>query len=540
MAGQVRCLLLGTKYVDLELDLISSHVGYVLSRHLNPNRYQILVVSPRSYFVFTPLLSDTTVGTLEFRNVLESMRKRNSRVEFLQGWADDVNFNDKTVTVEPSVLDPDVGHALTGPRTPNEQQVVKGYQQTGAQTGGTGSQQVPTFPVSYDKLVIAVGSYSQTFGTKGVKENAFFLKDVGDAVRIRRRILELFELARLPIIPEETRRHLLHFAIVGGGPTGMEFAAVLSDLITQDMAKLHPDLMPYIRITLYDVAPKVLPMFDASLADYAVKQYRRQNVNILTSHHVIELRKGFPNDLDAAENQDQQIPGHVYTIKTKEEGDVGIGMCVWSTGGMNNPFVAKALDHVRRFPAHSARIIQGQATDPTKRQWMIKRDPKTGVILVDNHFRVQLEARAETEGGAGDQQPADESVTKAHMQDVFALGDTAKLMSGALPATAQVANQEALWLAKMLNQHSDLEDFNKVDGFTFRNLGMLTYVGGAKAVLQGPSTNREGMAKGIKGWVAFLIWRGAYLTMTLSWRNKFLVPVQWMIVKLFGRDVSRF
>merc|ERR1719359_2279146 len=99
--------------------------------------------------------------------------------------------------------------------------------------------------------------------------------------------------------------------------------------------------MKYIRISLYDVAPKVLPMFDASLADYAVKQYQRQNIDIKTSHHVEELRKGFPNDEEARENQDRQPKGRVYTIRTKEEGDVGIGMCVWSTGNMNNPFVAR-------------------------------------------------------------------------------------------------------------------------------------------------------------------------------------------------------
>lgn len=508
-----------------------TEIGYVLSRRLDPTKYRVLVVSPRSYFVFTPLLTDTTVGTLEFRNILESVRKRNSRVELIQGWADDVNFADKTVTVEPSVLDPDVGHALTGPRKANGQQSTDSDtngRKEDVQMGGTGQHQVPTFPIHYDKLIIAVGTYSQTFNTKGVRENAMFLKDVGDAVAIRRRILDLFELARLPIIPEETKRHLLHFAIVGGGPTGMEFAASLSDLIRDDIAKIHPQLLKYIRISLYDVAPKVLPMFDATLADYAVKQYKRQNVEIKTSHQVEELRKGFPNDPDAAAHQDQQVKGRVYTIRTKQEGDVGIGICVWSTGNMNNPFVAKALDHVRRFPANSAHITHGQVTDPKARQWIIQRDPKTGVILVDDHFRVNLT----TQG--------DEDAPKAYMTDVFALGDTTKLMSGALPATAQVANQQALWLGKTLNRHPDPESYGQVKGFTFRNLGVLTYVGGAKAVLQGAYTDREGVAKGLKGWVAFLIWRGAYLTMTLSWRNKFLVPVHWLTVKIFGRDISRF
>ncbi|EXJ78712.1 NADH dehydrogenase [Capronia coronata CBS 617.96] len=518
----------------------SGWAGFVLSRRLDPKKYRVVVISPRSYFVFTPLLNDTCVGTLEFRNVLESVRKRNGKVEFIQAWADDISFADKTVTVEPSVLDPDVGHALTGPRRSYAQQsthhgsgLPKGFIAKDVQLGGTGKQQAPTFPVRYDKLIIAVGTYSQTFNTKGVRENAYFLKDVKDAVAIRRRILELFELARLPIVPEETKRYLLHFAIVGGGPTGMEFAACLSDLIREDISRIHPELLQYIRISLYDVAPKVLPMFDAALADYAVKQYKRQNVEIKTSHHVEELRKGFPNDPEAAKNQDAQVPNRVYTLRTKEEGDVGIGMCVWSTGLMANPFVAKALAHVHRYPASSAHITHGDVTEPADRQWSIQRDPKSGSIFVDDHFRVNLIADA-AEGETAENAP------KAYMKDVFAVGDTTKLMSGALPATAQVANQQALWLAKALNQHSDPEPFTQTPGFTFRNLGVFTYVGSAKAVLQGPNTDREGMAKGLKGWIAFLLWRGAYLTMTLSWRNKFLVPMQWLAVKLFGRDISRF
>ncbi len=521
--------------------------GYVLSRRLDPTKYRVVVISPRPHFVFTPLLSDTCVGTLEFRNVLESVRKRNSPTEYIQGWADDVNFADKTVTVEPAVLDPDVGRAMTGPREPNVQQSSGGYIYGGdggaevemVQLGGTGQAPVPTFPVSYDKLVIAVGAYTQTFDTKGVKENAWFLKDVGDAVAIRNRILELFELASLPVIPERVKRYLLHFVVVGAGPTGMECAASLSDLIRDDVSKIYPGLLKYIRITIYDVAPKVLPMFDASLADYAVRHYRRRNIEIKTSHQVEELRKGMPDDADARVAQDKQLGGRVYTIRTKQEGDVGIGICIWSTGNQVNPFVKKALDHVRRFPVDSAHITtrggEDDVADPMHRRWIIQRDPKTGTILVDDHFRVQLTVQAGHDG-----QAQDEGTAEAYMKDVFAVGDTTRLKSGALPATAQVANQQALWLGKALNKYPDPAAYSLQNGFTFKNMGVLTYLGGAKAVLQGANTDGEGVTKGLKGWVAFLIWRGAYLTMTLSWRNKFLVPVQWLTVKLFGRDTSRF
>ena len=482
--------------------------GYVLSRQLDPKKYRPIIVSPRSYFVFTPLLNDTAVGTLEFRFTLEPVRKRRTPIDYLQGWADDVNFAKKTVTVEPSVLDPDVGHALTGER--------KGNQDLAASTGAV---RAPTFEISYDKLAICVGAYSQTFGTKGVRENALFLKDVGDARKIRRRILEIFELAILPTTSDQIKKYLLHFAVVGGGPTGMEFAANLSDLIHQDLSRIYPSLMPYIKITLYDVAPKVLPMFDASLADYAVKTYKREGIEIKTSHHVEKLRKGFPNLDEHKLNQDKQLKGGCYTIRTKEDGDVGIGMCVWSTGNMMNPFVQKALSHVHDYPAESARLVNGLANSAVDNKWNIKRHPKSGAMIVDPQLRVQLENEDRT----------------AYMKDVFALGDNATFATNPLPATAQTANQQAIWLAKHLNR-GDLEK----NEFTFRNLGVMTYLGDSKAMLQGGNVDRDGKTTGIKGWFAFLLWRGAYLTMTLSWRNKLLIPWHWAVVKFFGRDISRF
>ena len=467
-------------------------------------------------------------------------------------------------------MDQNVGNALVGGGKDQSDKILVSadtFQLGGpAQPGGTSAVKTPTFPVSYDKLVVAVGCYSQTFNTPGVRENALFLKDVNDARRIRRRILDLFEVAKLPFVAEETKRHLLHFAIVGGGPTGMEFAASLSDLIEQDLARIHPNEMKYVRISLYDVAPKVLPMFDATLADYAVKQYKRRNIEIKTSHQVLNLRKGMPNDAKAREDQASQAKHRVYTIETKQEGDVGIGMCVWSTGNMSNPFVAKTLDLVRRYPTNSAAIISGEVPSPRTRQWMVQRDPKTGLVLVDDHFRVQLETQ--TRSSASEKPSSSSSSTaipsdnindslpgesvdlntakaRAHMNDVFAIGDTTIMKSGRLPGTAQVANQQALWLGNALNRsYRKPESFVDMKGFGFRDLGVMTYLGGSKAVLQGSAggdvEKGEKGHRGLKGWIAYLVWRGAYLTMTLSWRNKFLVPVQWLAVKVFGRDISRF
>ena len=74
------------------------------------------------------------------------------------------------------MLDPEVGHALTGPRRGQNEQ-----RHQPVTVGSTRVGPVPTFDVVYDKRIVAVGCYSQTFNTPRVRENATFLKDVGNA-----------------------------------------------------------------------------------------------------------------------------------------------------------------------------------------------------------------------------------------------------------------------------------------------------------------------------------------------------------------------
>jgi NADH dehydrogenase FAD-containing subunit len=200
----------------------SGWAGYTLARDLDPRKFQPVVVSPRSYFVFTPLLASTSVGTLEFRTALEPVRRRNGTAAFFQGWADAVDFEKKELVIEEAVEDPLQGRALVEDR----------YAGRGEEEFQVQKKKGKVFRMGYDKLIIAVGAYAQTFGTPGVKEHAYFLKDVGDARRIRNRLLSCFETAALPTTSEEMKKQLLNFAVVGGGPTGIEWSAELHDIIT--------------------------------------------------------------------------------------------------------------------------------------------------------------------------------------------------------------------------------------------------------------------------------------------------------------------
>ena len=218
------------------------------------------------------------------------------------------------ITVEESVVDPQQGKAMAENRRQDNSTVEIRSEEKGLRKEGK------RFNVSYDKLVVTVGCYSQTFGTKGVKDHAFFMKDVGDARRIRKRVLECFEIASLPTTSEKLRAQLLRFAIGGGGPTGMEFAAELSDLIHQDLSKLYPTLAPKVQIAVYDVADQVLSMFDEKLGKYAMEVFRRRGVRVKTSHHVQELRPGLPSSTGSSEGNRDDVADSkgCYTLTTKE------------------------------------------------------------------------------------------------------------------------------------------------------------------------------------------------------------------------------
>ncbi|TFA98239.1 putative NADH dehydrogenase [Trichoderma ghanense] len=497
----------------------SGWAGYSFARTLDPSKFDRIVISPRGYFVFTPLLASTSVGTLEFRAVLEPVRRLPGGVRFYQGWADDVDFSQKVIRVEANAVGGLPSEVLSS-TVPVKPEAKKG----------------DIFNVGYDKLVIAVGAYSQTFGIPGVRDHAHFLRDVGDARRIRLRVLSLFEQCSYPTsqgsssthvaegsLSEADKRSLLHFVIVGGGPTGIEFAAELHDLIHEDLKRLYPELMPLVRITVYDIAPKVLPMFDQALAQYAMDTFARQGIQVRTKHHLERVR--------IADGVLGSAHGGL-SIKIKEYSEeVNAGLVVWSTGLMQNPFV----EHLVGKEFAIAQDKDFQKGEDAQRHRLVK-DPKTGGILTDAYLRARITDSATSQpppDAAGD-------TPKPVMSDVFVIGDCAVNENDrSLPKTAQVAAQQAGYLAKHLNKATQDGSLGAVDvsstwkPFKFRNWGTLTYLGGWKAI-------HQSSADELRGWVAWVVWRGAYLTRSMSLRNKMMVPVYWFVSWVFGRDISRF
>ncbi|KAL2754629.1 hypothetical protein ACRALDRAFT_1063427 [Sodiomyces alcalophilus JCM 7366] len=484
----------------------SGWAGYALARDLDPRKYDRIVVSPRSYFVFTPLLASTSVGTLEFRAILESVRRLQPDA-FYQGWADDIDFNSKTIRVEVNPY----ADELSSRTLPVQVKPTPPPAATNTESDVVLHQKSEMVDVPYDKLVLAIGAYSQTFNVPGVREHAHFLRDVGDARAIRFRILQCFErAAAMQHVPStaspDPRSELLHFAVVGGGPTGIEFAAELHDLVHDDLARLYPQLMPHVSITVYDIAPKVLPMFDHHLATYAVQTFRRHGIRVKTEHHLQEIRP------------DPERKSGPLRLKIKEYGDqeIAAGIVVWSTGLMQNPLVKKLVAQEIRMPTEPV-----DTRTPPSGPLHIETAERSGSIVTDDYLRVRV---------------VDDKGNAAVLPDVFATGDCAAVAGQSLPATAQVASQQAIYLAKALNKLAKNPGSVYVDltkPFSFRNLGTMAYLGSWNAI-------HQSKYDGLKGRIAWMLWRMAYLTRSMSLRNKIMVPVYWAITWIFGRDISRF
>ncbi len=160
-------------------------------------------------------------------------------------------------------------------------------------------------PVKYEYLIVAVGGETNYFGVESVAENGFDLKSLQDAVSIRNHILSMFELAEQVEDPEE-RMRLRTIVVVGGGPTGVECAGAISELVRLVLQKDFPNLEPSeTRIILLEMMDRLLPAFPESLSRKASQKLQQKRVEVhfqsaVTSYdgRRVELKDG--DSIDAA------------------------------------------------------------------------------------------------------------------------------------------------------------------------------------------------------------------------------------------------
>jgi NADH:ubiquinone reductase (non-electrogenic) len=224
--------------------------------HLTPGQFDVTVVSPRNYFLFTPLLPSVTVGTVESRSIVEPIRKliqkrhKATPIAFLEAECVGIDHTHKHIQCEDR-------SAIVG--------------------------EVSKWDVPYDLLVIAVGAKSNTFGTPGVEEHCHFLKEIPDAHAIRNDIIDLVETASIPGQSQAEQERLLHFVVVGGGPTGVEFAAEVQDFLREDVSKIYPGIHDRVKVSLVQSRDHILNTYDQTISEYTEKQFHSDKINLITN-----------------------------------------------------------------------------------------------------------------------------------------------------------------------------------------------------------------------------------------------------------------
>lgn len=342
--------------------------------------------------------------------------------------------------------------------------------------GSAKAEKSKAFTVPYDKLVIAAGAQALTFNIQGVQQNAIFLREVSDAQSIRKKLLLNLMLSDIPGTSEEEKQRLLHCVVVGGGPTGVEFSGELSDFIKRDVHQRYAHVQDYIHVTLIE-AKEILSSFDVSLRLYAMKHLTKAGVKLV---------QGVVKDVQ---------PGKLVLSDGSE---VPYGLLVWSTGVGPSEFV-KSLEMPK---SHDGRIG------------------------VDERLRV------------------------SGLEDVYAIGDCAGFVESVgkpvLPALAQVAERQGKYLAKELNRilkagggrAGSTGIVTEGPPFVYKHLGSMASVGRYKALVD-LRQSKESKGFSWAGFLSWLVWRSAYLTRVVSWRNRFYVAVNWATTLVFGRDISR-
>jgi NADH dehydrogenase len=507
-----------------------------LLKTLNPDDYHVTLVSPANYFLFTPMLPSATVGTLEFRSLVEPIRRIVARVKghFIRAKAENIEFSHKLVE-------------LSG-TSPDGKEEVRFY-------------------LPYDKLVIGVGSTTNPHGVKGL-ENCHFLKDISDAQNIRNAIMTNLEYACLPTTSDDERKRLLSFVVSGGGPTGVEFAAELFDLLNEDLTQHFPKILRNeISVHLIQSRGHILNTYDEAVSKYAEDRFSRDQVDILTNSRVKEVQPDkilFTQKGENGESVTKELP---------------MGFCLWSTGVAQTEFckrISAALGnaqtnrHALETDTHlrlngtplgdvyaigDCATVQNNVADHLVTflrtlAWEKGRDPEKVQITFREWRDIAQKVRKRFPQAADHLKRLDKLFAEYDRDQSGTLdfGELRELLMQidskltSLPATAQRAHQQGQYLGHKFNKiaraapglkANDVRDGDLDEAvykaFEYHHLGSLAYIGNSAVFDLGGGWSVTG------GLWAVYAWRSVYFAQSVSFRTRCLLAMDWAKRTLFGR-----
>lgn len=351
---------------------------YAAQKLKRAENLEVTMIDKRNFHLFQPLLYQVGTGSLSPANIASPLRKV-------------LRSHKNTTVLLGEVVDFDV----------DDQAVILGN-----------GDRIP-----YDSVIVAAGSEHHYFGNDHWREHAPPLKDVEDATKIRRKIFESFEVAeRLP--PEVDKTPWLTFAIIGGGPTGVELAGALAEIA---MDTLKGDFRhiktPRAKILLLEALDRILPTYPEDLSQRAKESLQKLGVEVRTGCLVTDISS----------------EGVAY--KTKEAEDFIPTHCVmWGAGVKGSPLGKKLSE------ATGCELNKG------------------GQVIVEPDCSV------------------------ANHPNIFVVGDLACFQHGTdqpLPGVAQVAMQQGKYVAKLIQNR--IQGLDK-EPFEYFDLGNMAVIGRHAAV----------------------------------------------------------
>jgi NADH dehydrogenase len=234
MAGK-RLIILGGGFAGLD-------VARAIGRSRGAREYwDTLLIDKENFFQFNPLLPAVAVGAVETRHIVYPLRQmaRHRHIRFHKNKVTRIDLERREVHLH---------NDLTAP---------------------------------FDALVIAVGSVSNYYSVPGAAEHSRPFKTIVDAMTLRARVVELFEMAEQAETLEQ-RRRLLAFAIAGGGVTGVEVAAELIEMTRETLLPRYPSLHASdVSVTVVEAGGRVVPTARPEHSEYVHRFLERRGVHVI-------------------------------------------------------------------------------------------------------------------------------------------------------------------------------------------------------------------------------------------------------------------
>lgn len=266
---------MGVKSLKIVI-LGSGFAGIYTAINLKKN-LEISLVDYNNYHLYKPMLHEVATGSVEPKHIVQPIYKimEGNGFKFIRGIVQDIDFKKKIVKICQKCSDCEVLEQCS-------------LERFNLSMGDITSQKRE---LEYDYLVISIGGSQNFYGIEGAKEFSLPLNNLKDSAEINRRILDAFQIANC-VADKETRKRILTFAVIGAGPTGIEFVSDLHDwvydVLLEEFTNIDPD---DVKIYLVEAGRDILHLSNKEIREAAKERISEKEIEVLKESPVVRVEK---------------------------------------------------------------------------------------------------------------------------------------------------------------------------------------------------------------------------------------------------------